>query len=178
MGWKTLKERYNIKHIVSSRPKGLCIGSAYIHDLITVNPKTGKLRLSESFSSKLKDQYPDLLSASPEDILDALNSKDTFSSNLVVYSYDDSGVTEHLCEEYGYPNLTHDGYLMYENTFTSDKSEAIRWAISDAQAGVDLFSKQVEREEEALIKLKSDLQFQRDRLESLKAQNPKLQQES
>lgn len=177
MGWKTLKERYNIEHIVQLRADSICIGSSLIYDLIKVNPKTGKLRLNESFYSKSKDEYPALVNASPEDILDALNASDMFSSDLVVYSYDDSGVTEHLCEEYGYPNVTHDGHLMFENRFTTDRTQAIKWAMKDALAGVKTLGRQVRQDEIALERLKTDLKFQKDRVASLKSQYPEITQE-
>lgn len=36
MGWKNVKERYRIDHHVQVTQRGICIGSAYIHDLIVI----------------------------------------------------------------------------------------------------------------------------------------------
>jgi hypothetical protein len=36
MGWKSVKEHYQIKHIVQVTDKGICVGSPYIHDVIII----------------------------------------------------------------------------------------------------------------------------------------------
>jgi hypothetical protein len=68
-----------------------------------------------------------------------------------VWTYQDGRIVEKQCEEYGWPNLTHDGQIMYENTYSPDRSKVIEWARKNAAAGREWA---VEHLEETRQKLK------------------------
>ncbi len=49
MGWKNVKDLYGIKHTVQMTEKGICIGSAYVHDLIVIGLDGVLKKRDESF---------------------------------------------------------------------------------------------------------------------------------
>jgi hypothetical protein len=65
MGWKTLKEHFDIEHFVQVTKKGICIGSGFVHDLVTIDPKTGALQENQTFHGLIREKYPALLKAPP-----------------------------------------------------------------------------------------------------------------
>jgi hypothetical protein len=135
MGWKTFKERFGISHIVQVSERGICIGSGYVGDLVTVNVTTGAVSENSTFEGFLRREYPALLDAGKEAILQAIQAEDVFDAGIVVYTFGDGRVIEKVCEQPGWPNVTHDGQLMYENRFSTDKATVVGWALRDAQLG-------------------------------------------
>ena len=145
MGWKTLKETFGIGHMVQVvADKGICIGSGYVHDLAVVDPKTGEVRCNATFGDFLSKSYPALLAADPKDIVAAIEAPDTFERS-VVYTYDGGNIVEKLCEEPGWPNVTHDGCMMYENTYSTDKATVVAWARRAADLAVSQTREHIER---------------------------------
>ena len=157
MGWKTLKEQFRIEHIVQVTEAGVCIGSGYVHDLATINPQTGRVSENNTFSRFLQEHCPALLAATPEQILQALAAKDVFSASITVYTYGDSGIVEKQCEATGWPNVTHDGWLMYDNRFSTDKRQVVQWAKRNAHHGVRYGREGVEEAEQELARRKAHL---------------------
>ena len=51
-----------------------------------------------------------------------------------VYWYDEGKIYESVTEKIGYPGLTAEGYLMYENTHFGTRLEAIIYALADAES--------------------------------------------
>lgn len=54
--------------------------------------------------------------------------------DLPVFTYNNGLVLKKYCEQYGYPNVTKDGQLMYNNTFFKTEKEARKAAIKDAKS--------------------------------------------
>lgn len=150
MGWKNIKEHYNILHIVTVREKGICIGSSYVHDIAVINPDTGVVTQNLSLRG-IAEEYPELFNAKPEEILKLIKSPDSFDISLIVYTYEGGHVVEKQCEEYGYPNVTHDGLVMYKNTFSEDIGKVTEWAINDAKAGARYYKDEIKKAEKKLI---------------------------
>lgn len=50
---------------------------------------------------------------------------DVFTSSIPVFTYQDGDILEKQCEFVGCPNATHDGCLMFFNTFSTDKQHVI-----------------------------------------------------
>lgn len=63
---------------------------------------------------------------------------DTFATSILVYTYKGARIIEKRCEEPGWPNVTHDGEMMYDNTFSTDKNTVVGWAKANARAGLRL----------------------------------------
>lgn len=164
MGWKSFKDHFKIEHIVQVRETEICIGSGYVSDIATVNLSTGVVTENSTFSGFLVNHYPALLSASPQEILAIIHAEDTFTGSIPVFTYEGGKIIEKRCELPGYPNVTHDGHLMYENTYSTDKEVVVRWAKKNAKAGISLYSrsvadarKQLDEQRAALESCQSDL---------------------
>lgn len=157
MGWKALKEAFEIKHILQVEDKGVCIGSGYVHDLLTINPNTGEVHENTTFYKFGWESYPKLMEAKPSDIVKLLEKPDTFTASIPVYTWEGSTIVERKCEELGYPNVTHDGHVMYENTYSADIEQVKKWAKEDAELAVKFSIEWVDR-------LEADLAEAHDRL--------------
>lgn len=157
MGWKNLKEKFGIKHHVQVTEAGICIGSGYVHDLVTVDPATGCIRENQTFSSFLRESYPALLEAPAEEIVRLIATPDTFAASVPVYTYAGGEIVEKQCEAPGWPNVTHDGCMMYENSFSTDKSLVVRWAKRSAAIASEHTRNRIAEAEAELVKLKARL---------------------
>lgn len=144
MGWKAFKEHYRIDHDVQIVPdKGLCIGSAYVHDIIVVGLDGVITRVWGHRSGDNLARYEEEISVDPAKAKALLDQPDTFERSIPVFTYEGAEIIECACEELGWPNVTHDGRMMYENTFSSDRAEVVRWAIRSARSGIEAWSDQV-----------------------------------
>lgn len=167
MGWKALKEKFEIKHIVQVRSEGVLIGSPYVSDLVTINPETGVARESDIARDFIRKHYPSMADANPKDIASIIAEPDTFSTSTPIYTYEDGEIVEKQCEVPEWPNVTHDGRLIYENTFSTDKNTVIAWAKQNAESGIKWQKEAIEEKEKELIE-------RRDRLVSRMADLAKL----
>lgn len=171
MGWKNFKEHFGIEHIVSVVGTELRIGSPYILSLIVVDMQTGLIaKPYDRGNNDALDRHHREIAADPAKVLELLVAPDSFSSSIPVFTYDGSDIIEGLCEELGWPNLTHDGTLMYENTFTPTREEAVALAKKSVTGAIEyrkshldecraLVAKTAERlaqSEEILSKLNSE----------------------
>lgn len=144
MGWKKLKEFYEIEHIVQVCEEGICIGSSYSYNIAVINPKTGKLKENAVHEGFIRRNYPKLYQASEIDILHLLNTEDTFEDSIKVYTYENDKILEKYCEKVGWPNITHDGLLMYNNTFSTDKNTIITKALKNTAARLEAIEMRLE----------------------------------
>ena len=121
MGWKNIKEHYKIGHLMhKTRDGNIQIGSPYISDLITVYPnggvKIGRLGIEDN---KELQRYVDEMVNDVDKLVELYNTPDKFEKSIPVYYYDDNRgeIITTYCEEFGWPNNTHDGLLMYSTYF-------------------------------------------------------------
>lgn len=155
MGWKLLTERFGIEHQVQINEKGLCIGSGYVSDMIVIDLHTGSIEVSQTFGSRVRESYAALLAADPAEIVELIRAPDVFATSVPVYTFEDGTVIEKMCETPGYPNVTHDGRMMFDNRYSIDKNKVIAWAKRDCEIWVDTAERELERakknHEEALL---------------------------
>jgi hypothetical protein len=153
MGWKNIKEAFRIKHTVSVTDAGICIGSHYIHDIIVIRPN-GVIAKSYKDSFTINEDLDriqgELGRTSPMRLRELIQAPDTFAASIPVYTYDGGEILTKYCEEPGWPNVTHDGDIMYENGYSTDRAQVIEWAKQNARLGVK-FAR--EREDELKSKL-------------------------
>lgn len=164
MSWKNLKERYNIGHIVQVTEKGICIGSGYIPDLLVVG-HDGKLvkRYERPEINADLARYQAEFDADPEALRLAVTTPDTFAVSLPVFTYDGGTIIEEACEEYGWPNVTHAGHVMYQNSYSKDKATVVAWAKESAavraksyRSSVAVLEARLAREKALLAKAEAD----------------------
>lgn len=168
MGWKRLKEHFGIKHSIQVTNAGICIGSGYVSALVTIDPKSGTVHENPTFRNFLLEKYPALQEAKPEEIAKLIAAPDTFTSAIAVYTYEGGEIIEKSCEEPGWPNVTHDGRMMKEDTFSTDKAKAVAWAKRNATSAIKLTGDRIARAE-------IDLAVLRVRLAGFAADKEKLE---
>jgi len=138
MGWKSLKAHYGIRHTLAFfEGEGWCIGSAYVHALIAIDPSTRTI----TPSSLVRDG--DELSAliqrfrADGDAFWAMwATPDVFDRAIPVFSTREGALVESLCEEPGWPNTTHDGRMMYDNRHFPTAAAAIADGLRDAASSI------------------------------------------
>lgn len=134
MGWKNIREHYGIGHIVKVVDGTVHIGSQSVGSLITVTPE-GHAEVNRTFSGSADlVRYRELINADPALFRELMARPDVFSASIPVYTWKDGRIVGKTCEKFGWPNVTHDGELMYENRFFLDRREAQRHAVQDAKA--------------------------------------------
>ena len=123
-------------HYVCINKEGICIGSGYIHNLIVIGLDGAIKKADDGRVNAELRRYMAEFKADPEKLRSLVRSPDTFTKHLPVYTYDGGEIVEKFCEEHGWPNVTHDGCMMYENTFSPDKSRVVQWAKRNAESGI------------------------------------------
>lgn len=166
MGWKAIKEHYRIEHLVHVREGLICIGSPFIPDIIKLNQFGQFVKRYEhgSILSKndLLSRYMAEMEADPDKCRELAQAEDTFAVSIPVYTYDiydEARIIECACEELGYPNVTHDGQLMYNNTFSPDRAQVVKWAIENARAWVEALKDRQTEAQENLLNATDRLRF-------------------
>lgn len=161
MGWKILKQHFGIGHIVQIRDGKLLIGSPYVSELASIL-KTGELVLNKIFEKSFREEYPNLVKASPEYLKDLLDQEDTFERSIPIYTYKGLHILKKQCEGTEYPSVTHDGVLI-----DGDFSESIDGVIELAQLNR---TRRINGVLERIDEVDQDLQSCRHRLAELEAQ--------
>lgn len=136
MGWKAVKEHYRIKHLVQVTEDGICIGSGFIHDIIRISLDGRVTKRDRGTSNDDLVRYQREFDADPELLKRLVEAPDTFSAAIHVFTYKGGQILEKVCEKPGWPNVTHDGLEMYENTFSTDKNQVVAWAKRNADIGI------------------------------------------
>lgn len=168
MGWKTLKEALNTDCHVQVTSKGVCIGSGSIYELAVIDPDTGRVVVEPTFKGAIEKKCPRLLELWPEEIKRLLDAEDQFERAIPVYTFHGSDIVEKWCEEPGWPNVTHDGCMMFINTFSTDKDKVVAWAKRNAISQIDFLQDEV-------AQLDRELAEKRERLADTKAVRGKLE---
>ncbi len=136
MGWNNVKKHYRIGHIVQVTERGICIGSPYIPECIVIG-LDGELKFA--YKDRANDdlvRYQQEMDADPALLRRLVLEPDTFERALPVYTFQEAAILEKRCEAFSYPNVTHDGCLMYDNTFSHDRNIVIAWAKRDAALAI------------------------------------------
>lgn len=157
MGWKTVRERYRINHIVCVRDGRICIGSGYIGDLIVIGADGAVVKRYDERSNDDLLRYMAEMDADPQALREAVQAKDVFASSIPVYTYDDDRIIEKACEVVGWPNVTHDGDLMYENTHSTDRDQVVKWAKANLEAAIRTESGSLSQARKDLAGLEANL---------------------
>lgn len=156
MGWKNVKEHYGIKHIVQVTEVGICIGSGYIHDLIVIGPNGPRMERGELSNDYLRRVYAAMV-ADPVKLRELVETPDVFEASIPVYTFENDEVVEKVCEKLGWPNITHDGCVMYDNTFSHDKAVTVARAKCNTELGIESAQERIVSVEEDLAKARARL---------------------
>lgn len=171
MSWKNVRDHYQVQHTVQIRDAGICIGSPYIPDIIIIGLDGAvKKRYESGCTNEDLRRIQDAFDVDPEKLKELVLSPDIFDREITVYTYEGGDILEKKCEELGWPNITHDGLMMYENTFSDDKAKVVAWAKENA----NLYVKSA-RENAADAERR--LQECKERLAKTEAERAKLEQD-
>lgn len=151
MGWKSVKEHYRIKHHVQVTDEGICIGSSYVHNLIVVS-MDGRIikRYDDDRSNMDLHRYQQEMDADPELLRRLVQAEDTFEVSIPVYTFKGADIIEKYCEKPGYPNVTHDGCMQYDNEYSTDKAQVVAWAKHNAEIGIRAMKECIQHLEEQI----------------------------
>jgi len=172
MGWKNVKEHYGIGYIVHITPKGLAIGSGYISDILVIDFEGNIIKRYDRSSSEDLSRYQAEMEADPNKLRELIQAPDEFTAAIPVYTYEGANILEKFCEELGYPNVTHDGELMYNNQHFAERAQAVERAKANARAGVTTFKQSIATLEEQMTKYRELLAMEEAALAKLNADYP------
>ena len=133
MAHKAIKTKYDIKHIVTQKEDNIFIGSPYISDIIVINSegKIIKRHTGNSNDELTRYQHEMDIDEQSGELKRLFHLTDTFECDLPVFTYRHGRIIRQYCEQYGYPNVTHCGQLMYENTHYKTYDEAYKELLKD-----------------------------------------------
>ena len=163
MGWKKVKEHYGIKHIVqvdsrSEYGKVPCIfvSSPYIGDIIVIRISDAKILKRYDGSRFTNELLFELQPKLDEDekngtLKRLIDEQDTFDRLLPVYNIQRRRIVKMYCESYGYPNVTTDGQLMYENTFASQLRAARYYLLHRSKMNWRIWWRHVKERHEIIV---------------------------
>jgi len=172
MGWKKVKEHYQISHIVHVDGDSICIRANMQPALIVVGTDGEfKKRYTNSDSEEL-NRIQDEMSADPAKLLELIQAEDQFDKSVPVYTFEGADILEKYCESPGWPRVTHAGELMYPNLYSTDKNKVILWAKRNAERGLDVYTRMVDEAKAKLEGLQSDLEAQQRNCAKLKELYP------
>jgi hypothetical protein len=178
MGWKNVKEHYRIGHIVCVTEKGICIGSPYIHDLLVIaaDGKSIVKPYTERRSNEDLWRYQKEMDADMGKLFELVVNPDTFEQSVTVWTYNGGEIIEKKCEEPGWPNVTHDGELMHENTFSTDRAKVVGWAKRDAKLGVEMFRERLQEKRTEFLEWEVRLRQEEENVRKLAADFPEVKE--
>jgi hypothetical protein len=172
MGWKNIKDHYRIDYIVHVTDKGICIGMGYLEDIITIH-ENGEMSLRHHYMHDEEfARYERELRADPETLRRLIETPDQFEKTITVYTFNGDQILEKQAEECGFPYVTHDGLLMSDNEYSTDKQTVITWAKSYAASSVHGRKGAVEHLEKELQAARDGLIDAQKELASLNTQYP------
>lgn len=188
---RELQKYLDTDRTVHLKNKTICISSAMIPDLLMVhtdkNPMLLVYRLDtfgEGYNS-LKSKDLQYIWKKLEHLIDTngidyyMQGNDQIENPLPVYwfDYETEEVKESTTDKYGHPNITAEGYLMYDNTHFKTKIEALEYGIKEMQYDLKFAREKHENykkeQEELMNKIygcEEKISILKDKLESLKNQ--------
>lgn len=173
MGWKSVKEHYRIEHLVHVMNGAIMVGSHYMPAIIGIvsgSPKLVLNHLLRPFANEDLERIWQEMEADPETLRKLVEQEDTFERSIPVYTFQRGEIIEKMCEYPGWPNVTHDGQLMYENRFSTDRDEVVQWAVRNAEAALQRIDQELEHLKDQERDLRSEAEAYKAGLEKLRAQ--------
>lgn len=152
MGWKRFKEHFEIGHHVCVCDGKILIGSRYVSNIVSVDMETGSVVCSKTFPEFLRQYYPVLAKADPAEILSCIREQDIFERSVRIYVFMNNEIVEKYCEEPCYPNVTHDGLMIYDgDSFSVDRDVVVRGAREYLERRCENAAETIERRKADIV---------------------------
>lgn len=155
----------------------VCIASSLCHDIISYNPETKVLRYAldafgkgrESIRSEELELIWDKMEKVISDgtINEIINGNDEIENPIPVFEAHYGEVFEELTDKIGWPNVTHTGKIMYNNTHFATREEAVRVSIKEAECAINNRLEMVEEYKSKLEKALKQIDDYRKKINSL-----------
>ena len=159
MGIKAIKRLYRLDDmLVHKAPHGICFGTEMAPNVLTVSENGEILQSAQHSLKRYYGELEDAIADDPRAFEEAFQEQDEFNETFPVFTYEDGNIKEKTCEIQGWPNLTTDGELMYENTHFATQEDCIDQTAANLRA-------QVERGIERVRELSDALAIEEDRLQ-------------
>ncbi len=168
----------NTKYALTNQTTYLAIGSTLCHDLIKLDISTMKIsyaldtwkkgRDSVNHHEELSfiwDKLQELIDS--DEINPILLNDDVIENPITVYTYYQGAVLKKCTDALGYPNITHDGYLMHDDNYFTDEKLAIDYGIKEEEYYVKMINERLDANKMEELKLKSQLSVYESRLNLL-----------
>lgn len=163
MGWKRLKEHYRIVHRIQVSEGRICIGSDLCHNLIVLSMDGEILKERDWTTNEDLQRYITEFKTDRDTLRRVISEPDVFEQSIPVYTYSGGEIVLKQCEKLGWPNLTHDGDLMYANTYSQDIRFIVTIAKRNALAGIESTKGHIEETRTRLATQEGYLaEYQRD----------------
>ena len=181
---RLLKEILKTQYIIADYDSYIGIGSHRCHNLISIDKTTFKLKYALDYNNTdtinknspmfdIWNKLEELISNNT--MIDIINGNDELDIKLPVFYMNTEGnIIESYTDEYGYPNITYDGKLMYGNYFFKTKREAIIDSLERYKIRVNTFLDNISQYERDLKTNKEKLKTSRDIITNLERELTKL----
>lgn len=139
MGWKKLKDHFRIHKIVHVRNGEIRISTIAnnVIDVIAIDAAGTPRIESPAWCSTEFEAIFNQLESNPALVKELVLAPDSFSESETVFTYRNGQILEKHCEKFGWPNVTHDGCLMYVHRYAKDIPTLVRWAEENTQEHID-----------------------------------------
>ena len=143
----------------------VCVGSSLCSDLITVDAKSYQIKYAlDTFREGRKSIRSEALEFIWDKLLELIESgelkniienDDPIEGMFPVYSHHEGKIIKRYVDDYGWPNVAHDGTLIYDNTFFCTESEAIEYGIKDLGYCIKSCNEHIAEQEEKIQQIKT-----------------------
>lgn len=157
MGWKNVKEHYEIRHIVHVIDDRIHIGSKNISILFTINADGSIEEMPFEINNEDIRRYLREMKSDRETLKRLIETPDVFDRSIRVYVYNRGEILEKYCDKLGYPNVTHDGWLMTDDRFSQDKTAVISMAKETYLSAIETYETFIKNFGRALDSAKDEL---------------------
>lgn len=163
---RLLKKLLNdTKYTISDYGAYVAVGSPMCHNLLAVDKDTlrvtyaldtfhrGREAIGNAELTFIWDRLHELIATG--EIKDIIEGVDQLSAPLPVYTIENGELIETTTDQYGWPNTTFDGLMMYDNTYFKNKHEAL-------SSGIDNETSHLEWTGRKLVELELELEELRE----------------
>ena len=130
---RRFEELVQTGYIVQNAVKYLAIGSAYVHNIITIDTETLEIKTPTCIgNSEELAKIIETIKNLPDDVLkEILTADDVIENPLPVFMWRDNQIQETQTEDYEWPNTDNKGFILYENTTFKTEKECVEFARSE-----------------------------------------------